>query len=160
MSKPIQFLLHQLANNEQDRERFNLISKEFRFAQEKEALGGFEWFNSSFVTYFGERIGIYTEVGLLPDLLKSCFIRTCLSRVNGKAVLGVLEGKYEEAVLRVFEGKYEDTQIIMNKTELLYLAFDHPLRNGKTLDEAILALHEKMIELVPEYVEFCKNLFI
>jgi hypothetical protein len=29
-----------------------------------------------------------------------------------------------------------------------------PLRNGKPLDEAIQTLHEKMLELVPEYVEF------
>jgi len=79
----------------------------------------------------------------IPDYLLELFIRTCLSRVNGEAVLGVFEGI--------------DTFNIRDITYLLYNAFEWVLYYGKPLDEAIQALHEKLLELVPEYVEFLKN---
>jgi len=73
----------------------------------------------------------------------SIFIRTCLSRVNG------------EAVLRVFD----TTLYVANEllTDCLYFAFDYLFRNGKSLNEAIQTLHNKMLEIVPEYQKFINN---
>jgi hypothetical protein len=149
-TQPTQFLLHQLATNEQDRDRFNEIAKN------------------------------YPDTVDFLFLCNELVIRTCLSRINGEAVLGVLEGEfticeeyeYRPYHQRRFEGlenlsepEYaewiENDKKANSKTIIilddLYEAFDYPLRNGKPLDEALQALHDKMLELVPEYVEFINN---
>jgi hypothetical protein len=149
-TQPTQFLLHQLATNEQDRDRFNEIAKN------------------------------YPDTVDFLFLYNELVIRTCLSRINGQAVLGVLEGEfticeeyeYRPYHQRRFEGlenlsepEYaewiENDKKANSKTIIilddLYEAFDYPLRNGKPLDEALQALHDKMLELVPEYVEFINN---
>ena len=149
-TQPTQFLLHQLATNEQDRDRFNEIAKN------------------------------YPDTVDFLFLYNELVIRTCLSRINGEAVLGVLEGEfticeeyeYRPYHQRRFEGlenlsepEYaewiENDKKANSKTIIilddLYEAFDYPLRNGKPLDEALQALHDKMLELVPEYVEFINN---
>jgi hypothetical protein len=132
-TQPIQFLLHQLATNEQDRERFNKATKIFHFAEDKLCvnIAGIPCDNLEDLLIQG-----YEEI-------VSIFIRTCLSRVNG------------EAVLRVFD----TTLYVANEllTDCLYFAFDYELRNGKPLDTALQTLHNKMLELVPEYQEFLKN---
>src|SRR5574343_1303850 len=114
MSNPIQFLLHQLATNEQDRERYNKVTMELYIEPD-----GTFW-----NPLFGK-----AKVENLHDQQVVNFIRTCLSRVNG------VDG---EAVLSIFQ----NYRIKLN----CYLAFDYPLRNGKPLDEAIQALHDKILE--------------
>jgi hypothetical protein len=98
-------------------------------------------------------------------LLQIAIIRTCLSRVNGEAVLTVFGGGFtnwihretEEVLSLAIEIKkpknyYRSDTIYILDT--LYEAFDEPLRNGKPRDKAIQTLHDKMLELVPEYQEF------
>jgi hypothetical protein len=149
-TQPTQFLLHQLATNEQDRDRFNEIAKN------------------------------YPDTVDFLFLYNELVIRTCLSRINGEAVLGVLEGEfticeeyeYRPYHQRRFEGlenlsepEYaewiENDKKANSKTIIilddLYEAFDYPLRNGKPLNEGISNLHDKMLDFVPEYVEFINN---
>jgi hypothetical protein len=132
-TQPTQFLLHQLATNEQDRERFNKATKIFHFAEDKLCvnIAGIPCDNLEDLLIQG-----YEEIF-------SIFIRTCLSRVKG------------EAVLRVFDtNDYIANELLSNR---LYLAFDYLFRNSKPFDEAVSALHDKMLEIVPEYQEFLKN---
>jgi hypothetical protein len=131
----IQFLLHQLANNEQDRGRFNKINEDFYIKNNRLCS------NQFFYDSEDNRLGAVKLEEILEgyEFATEKFIRTCLSRVNGEAVLGVFEVKSKLIV------------------EEYYEAFDYPLRNGKPLDEALQALHDKMLELVPEYVEFLNN---
>ena len=70
-------------------------------------------------------------------------------------------------MVRLFLGVFEKTRAVKSHdgkilkyqeySEPLYYSFSDPIYNGKPLDESIQALHEKMLELVPEYVEFLKN---
>jgi hypothetical protein len=172
-TQPTQFLLHQLATNEQDRDRFNEIAKNYPDTVDflplcnELVFGGIAWNYNEQVDEYGEFFTLF-------------LIRTCLSRINGEAVLGVLEGEfticeeyeYRPYHQRRFEGlenlsepEYaewiENDKKANSKTIIilddLYEAFDYPLRNGKPLDEALQALHDKMLELVPEYVEFINN---
>ena len=128
--QPIQFLLHQLATNEEDRKRFNQLIPEnilrCMFTQ------------SGFVGFVvGSDDGYYSEsFDYLSEIYKEKILRTCLSRVD-------IDG---DSVLDVFKSYHVQLNC--------YLAFDFELRNGKPLDTAIQALHEKMLELVPEYREF------
>lgn len=151
--QPIQFLLHQLATNEQD---LNSINQSKIFRVKKEG-GQLFLYHKNFT---GELASDdFTGGGYLLDsvlqnpnleILAIEFIRTCLSRVNGEAVLGVFEGSNSMV------DKYDD-EFGLYLTVLLYTSFDEPLQFGKTLDEAIQALHDKMLELVPEYREFLNN---
>jgi hypothetical protein len=128
--QPIQFLLHQLATNEGDRERFAklFMPKLSRFNREV---------RKSDI----EEIIVNWESGnVFSFLYMEALIRTCLSRVNGS------DG---DSVLGVFKSYH--TQLSC------YVVFDFELRNGKPLDTAIQALHDKMLELVPEYREFINN---
>jgi hypothetical protein len=153
--QPIQFLLHQLATNEGDRERFNQFrqnlgdpaSCSFRYNHHKVdwdfiIAGQVQSVTQMKSTEHGDSFGSYNHIIAL--------IRTCLSRVNidGNSVLGVFEG---ETVKYGRMGTYSHT---IKKNLELYLEFDTPLRNGKPLDTAIQALHDKMLELVSEYREF------
>ena len=132
--QPIQFLLHQLATNEGDRERYNQIADsyseiEFR-ASIVDAPNGKVRLGGVFYSY-------YENITPHGDLFTQFLIRTCLSRIDGSdsdSVLGVLSSYCVQ----------------LN----CYMAFDFELRNGKLLDQAIQALHDKMFELVPEYREF------
>jgi hypothetical protein len=164
-TQPIQFLLHQLATNKQGRARFNLFIKDklgFNFQIIKGKLFA--------VTDTRQHGGILTELPAkkLYDSFtyfeKVCFIRTCLIRVNGEAFWECLKRQIKEkAKIDYWKGENGDflailfsakPYIITTLDDLLYKAFDKPLRTGKPLDESIQALHEKMLELVPEYQKF------
>jgi len=157
----IKFLLKQLAENDQDRDRFNLVSW-FKIGINggKYSLGCYKKGEIVFELSIGEYYDRVNFMHLTPSD-KQYFIRTCLSRVNGEAVLGVLEGESKE--YKVIKNHWLassrlDTSLIscklMDKNEALYEAFDFPLRNGETLSKAVQAIHFKMLELVPEYQEF------
>ena len=135
-SKPIQFLLHQLATNEQDREIFNLVIETKRHILR--AMPGMDG-KIEFVQRADK--GVYSEkFEYLEEFEQEKIIRTCLSRVNGEAILGVFGGDYYE-----------------HNTRSLRARFSNYLYDGKPLDEAISILHDKMLELVPEYQEFLNN---
>jgi hypothetical protein len=161
-TQPIQFLLYQLANNEQDRERFNKITMELYVEP-----NGTCW-----NPLFGK-----AKIENLHDQQVVNFIRTCLSRVNGEAVLigfdqwdkGMIEKRRLQkeiakemennqmmslGIISIYRNEFESIKLL---TDDLYETFDYPLRNGKPLDEALSALHNKMLQLVPEYVEFINN---
>ena len=121
--QPIQFLLHQLATNEGNLERFNQVSEVKAYIS---ITNNKLCFQDEFVDDF-----FY-----LWNLSKKEIIRTCLSRID-------IDG---DSVLDVFKSYHVQLNC--------YLAFDYVLRNGNPLDTAIQALHEKMLELVPEYREF------
>jgi len=157
-NKTIQFLLRQLATNEQDRKRFNLFSVKnndteieiiYHNQADEDSLFlminftvGSDIFSSTELIYSeGE-----TDFHYFPEIYKQHIIRTCLSRVNGKAVLRMLEG--DKLYFRYNKSYNEIT------SEELYNTFDYPLRNGKPLNTAIQSLHDKMLELVPEYQKF------
>jgi hypothetical protein len=158
-NQPIQFLLHQLATNEQDRERFNLLNPDLHATPT--SFTSDECFYDPETNWLG-RIEMKEILGNY-ELAKEKIIRTCLSRVNGQAVLGVFEGEHLDNILNVYEyeegGNFypEEATELFLKSDFLYLAFDRILRHGKTLDEALQSLHEKMLELVPEYVEFLNS---
>jgi hypothetical protein len=150
--QPIQFLLHRLTTNEQDRDRFNLTSDVKIVSRYIDSRTDQNY--KKYVFEFKDKlIGNikFSEFQKLPEIYQIAIIRTCLSRVNGEAVLGVFE---KTRAVKSFDGeiiKYQDY------TEVLYFSFNHSLYNGKPLDESIQSLHEKMLELVPEYVEFLKK---
>lgn len=139
--QPIQFLLDQLATNEQDRERFNLVNQDIDLFI---APNGDVLFEVAFQDHYGT---FFDQVGIIQQAI----IRTCLSRVNGQVVLGVFK---KTRAVKSYDGKILKYQ---EYSEPLYYSFSDPIYNGKPLDESIQALHEKMLELVPEYVEFLKN---
>jgi len=251
--QPIQFLLHQLATNEQDRERFNLFWK----PPENESEGFGVWSKDHSQKDFDNLAKDWSNRWLTYRIK---IIRTCLSRVNGEAVLRVFDKKvfdfdfvgqarwdsnakqikeilndnnlyqrelklkelrllayyFRQPIYFVNNGRYKNpndnyeytnhnisawmvtnnyylnpfhfgdvskfgdlgklsdldkdnlfflfpekqNKHLLQKLDLFFLlnqAFDFPLRNGKPLSEAIQALHNKMIELVPKYVEFINN---
>jgi len=133
--KVVEFLLHQLANNEQDRKRFSTVKPNLDcniLAKNR-------------VVFNAPDINIeYNSYSQLENLQKEVIIRTCLSRADDEAVLKILE----DEVLNVLR---------KNTLNVLYTIFDYFFHNGKSLDEAIQALHDKMLELVPEYKEFLNN---
>lgn len=143
--KAIQFLLKQLATNKQDRKRFN------------KNIFDIECLNIDSRAYLRQRpieTIFYDIFERFNILMQAEIIRTCLRLVNGEAVLGVF--KKELDIEYFAKGLYRQQEKYF-LSDLLYFVFDEPLRNGKTLDEAIQALHDKMLELVPEYQEFIKN---
>lgn len=180
-NQPIQFLLHQLATNEQDQTRFNLFTLHLSVQGDKANHLLFK------ISSWEKDLFFYKKFEELNTINQQAVIRTCLSRVNGEAVLGVFEGFYylfedfefcskhdyketDENNYTVFYSEIpemgwkakngEEHQHIVSKAKLnnlLYSSFDFPLRNGKPIDEALQALHDKMLELVPEYQELLKN---
>ena len=132
-TQPIQFLLHQLATNEQDRARFNKATKIFHFAEDKLCvnIAGIPCDNLEDLLIEG-----YEEI-------VSIFIRTCLSRLASN-----------HTVLEIFDEYIYSDKLLTDK---LYQAFDKPLRYGQPLDTALKTLHDEMLELVPEYQEFLNN---
>lgn len=154
--KLIQFILQQLKNNPEDRERFNKILRQ------KLSM----WFSGQLLID-KPSASSYTLDELNYGYQES-FIRTALSRTkDGKAVLSALEDKYKVARMKVTENgsQYEDyiwlTPIELKEKrgsyhippnsearlilDLLYQAFDTLLRNGSTLKEALEAC-EKYFE--------------
>ena len=150
MNQPIQFLLHQLANNEQNIKRFNLLNK-IQIKLENDQI--VFWTTEHKKGYCKEW---WTFNMLSPEHIE-LFIRTCLSRVNGEAVLGVFNFSPQMINVQSLHQSCEECgfENVLNqweyKSDILYEAFDWPLHNGKPRDEAIQALHEKMLELVPQY---------
>ena len=137
MSNPIQFLLHQLATNEQDQRKFLILP--LNSAPNHHILKQIQ----------SGRFAMVELAHYLADVPDQCekFIRTCLSRVNGEPVLSIFQD-------RLYVSKSLNAKSL---NIYLYEVFDHPLRNGKPLDEGISNLHDKMLELVPEYEEFLNN---
>jgi hypothetical protein len=146
MSNPIQFLSKQLTTNEQDREKANLILPTKIRCHLSLDDGSLE---------FGNAYNSSQPFDRWEEIYQEKIIRTCLSRVNGQAVLGVFDKKVIYLVSETEEQGKNYKQFDLDY--LLYNSFDQPLRNGKPLDEALQALHDKMLELVPEYVEFLNN---
>jgi hypothetical protein len=156
-NKLIKFLCYQLTSNEQNIKNFNSIDYDF-ISEIEEGEVYFEVsgqpFNSNTLT---------VDDIIESHILCEKFIRTCLSHVNGEAVLGLLEGKEIEAGVTRYTGELKGQTVIVDEPKyvklsyILYSSFDYPLQNGKPLDEALQALHEKMLELVPEYVEFINS---
>ena len=132
--QPIQFLLFQIENHAQDRTNVEAIWKQ------RELNRSLTKFRSYLYDGFE-----------LENYLIEIFIRTCLSRINNNAVLEVLN---KTAITYDFEGS---KGIDCYRSVVLYEYFDYELRMGKPLDTAIQALHEKMLELVPEYREFLND---
>lgn len=143
---PTKFLLHQLATHEQDRERFNLVSRIKAEISRLHLITD----NQKLKNIKGLKFGNFNSFDFseLNLIYQEYIIRICLSRIDGQAVLGVFKKVYDEVY---------SPYTYNNLTEELYTTFDHPLCNGKPLDTALQALHHKMLELVPEYVEFIKN---
>ena len=125
--QPIQFLLQQLHTNEGDSERFNSINPDIMTYQNRHT----NW-NVKFCIESNEPVWFEA----LNKTYQEEILRTCLSRID-------IDG---DSVLDVFKSYHVQLNC--------YLAFDYVLRNGNPLDTAIQALHEKMLELVPEYREF------
>jgi hypothetical protein len=146
MSNPIQFLSKQLTTNEQDREKANLILPTKIRCHLSLDDGSLE---------FGNAYNSSQPFDRWEEIYQEKIIRTCLSRVNGQAVLGVFDKKVIYLVSETEEQGKNYKQFDLDY--LLYNSFDQPLRNGKPLDEALQALHDKMLDFVPEYVEFLNN---
>ncbi len=146
-NQSIQFLLKQLATNEQDRDGFNSLEHISGITVEIKSSVFSD--GKPFLSFWTE-VDNHSEVSsdgrfeYLSNPFKIQIIRTCLSRVNGQAILGVFEGGYTLGYTSYFSHIY-------------YEAFDKPLRRGKLLDESVQALHDKMLELVPEYQTFLIN---
>lgn len=145
---PIQFLLHQLSTNEQDRERFNLLKLTTGLEAESEHQK--TWANNEistipFCILYRGYVAFKTDINkkFTTDDIVINFIRTCLSRVNGEAVLGVFEGT---------------TPDIMHRSDVLYLVFDVAIRHGFGIDSALTFFGAKMRERVPEYQEFINKI--
>lgn len=130
--KAIQFLLKQLATNEQERDNLNLILPD--------KLRCHLSLDDNKSVEFGNAYNSSQPFEELEEIYQEKIIRTCLSLVNGEVI--------------IIKWRIKSVSYISND---LYEAFDYPIRKGKTLDEAIQALHDKMLELVPEYQEFIKN---
>lgn len=144
LKQPIQFLLEQLKNKD-NKSRFNSICQLPVKYQE---------YN---VNYFApitqSRLCIFEE---LSKLEKEHIIRTCLSRTketeddDGDAIISVFEGDSASSSGRGID-RYDKI------SDLLGEEFDLLIRHSYSLDEAIDFLGERMIDLVPEYEEFCKT---
>lgn len=161
-NQPVQFLLHQFATNEQNIINFNK-SNFFRIKKTGEQLFLYHKNFGGELTPDEFTGGGYLAEAIFGtpvfELLATEFVRTCLSRTkDGKVVLRVFDKKIEvEALYREDGGLYTPTHY-NTVDSVLYVIFDRPLSNGHSLDTALAALDDKMLELVPEYVEFCKNL--
>lgn len=137
----VDFLTSKL-KTESNRERFNSFFKDIlRAMPESDGSIGF-------VQRFEKGV-CSVRFQDLNETYQEKIIRTCLSRVNYTDRV-----PSNPSVLVCF-GNLVKTNT--NLSDILYLAFDYPLRNGKPLDTALQALHDKMLELVPEYKEFIKN---
>lgn len=126
--QPIQFLLHQLATNEGDRERYNKLTlvkcrlinnRDLKFLTED--FKDEDW---NFADYRFHGMG---------DARRKEILETCLRSYENKAVLAVLE--------------------IFKKT----LFESYVLAKYENNNTGIKTLHDKMFELVPEYREFINN---
>lgn len=171
MSTSIKFILQELKNNAEDRERFNKIIKQFDTEHLKAKK------------YTKKDLEKLTNTGFIaPPYYLSNIIRTALSRIDGKAVLGSLEGLNENYIVKNWRcvnsrwkarftpnlnfdldfcecpechvkavstnNNYEyiitaQELIITNK---LYQVFDTPLRNGEGLEKALTALDQYFVE--------------
>lgn len=172
MNKSIQFILDQLATDEASRERFNEITQYIRAETLKTGELVFlvlhkKYYDSIFTDRFEN----------LQSAEQQFIIRTCLSRIDGKAVLSALEGELQplnepskESIFEEykdilkFQGVFAPDQVsdeFLKNTvknyrkifgrhllsELLYESFDAPLRNGESLESALTALDQKMADL-------------
>lgn len=151
-TQPIQFLLHQLATNEQDRNNFN----QYRRAIGDPAAHSFhynkgkaDWefqiagqCQSSKQMTSSEHQNICTSYNHIIT-----FIDSCLAWYEGSPVLRVFP-----AILKT---KENNKGVHISVTLSLQRCFKNPIYHGKPLDAALSALHDKMLELVPEYREFC-----
>ena len=138
LKQPIQFLLEQL-KNEENRERFDQVS-----------------YTPISPLFLSSVIDDYIDFNELTKLEQISIIRTCLSRTketeddDGDAIISVFEGDSASSSGRGID-RYDKI------SDLLGEEFDLLIRHSYSLDEAIDSLGERMIDLVPEYEEFCKT---
>lgn len=126
--QPIKFLLYQLTTNELNIKRFNSLGKIYLKIENNEILFWTTEHKSGYTKY-------WWTFDMLRDEHIELFIHSCLSRVNGEAVLGLFE--------------YVSGSLYKSFGDTLYQG--HPLYNT-----ALSTLHDKMLEFVPEYKEFLK----
>ena len=125
--QPIQFLLHQLATNEVDRERYNkLTNVKCRLVKNRDLYFLHEDYKEDEEWYFSD----YTYHGM-GEARRKEIVETCLRSYENKAVLSVLEASRNSLVEAYVHCRYNQGHY-----------------------QAIQALHEKMLELVSEYREF------
>jgi hypothetical protein len=128
--QPIQFLLYQLKISEENRERFNkLTNVKCRLVKNRDLCFLHEDYKEDEEWYFSD----YTYHGM-GDVRRKEIVETCLRSYENKAVLAVLEAS----------------------RDLLVEAYVH-CRYNQGHYQAIQALHDKMLELVPEYREFLNS---
>lgn len=149
LKQPIQFLLEQL-KKEENQERFNLVIG-------NTILRVKHGFKSSIEFDQESDFGKYSQCFLcLHQFEQEKIIRTCLSRTketeddDGDAIISVFEGDFASSSGRGID-RYDKI------SDLLGEEFDLLIRHSYSLDEAIDSLGQKMLDLVPEYEEFCKK---
>jgi hypothetical protein len=138
--KSIKFILQELGNNPEDRERFNSLAKPLGFYATAQGVYGL---NGHLIRNWAKQ---------KPTLLVH-FIRTALSRVDGKAVLGALdretcmvEGVEIEELIDE-NGPYpNEIPRYYTADHYIYQAFDQPLRNGEGWGKALEALDQYFVE--------------
>lgn len=165
--QPVKFLLHQLTNNEQDRDNLNLILPAKLRCHLSMDDGLLE---------FGDTYNSSQPFESLEEIYQEKIIRACPSRVEAKKQCKECRGTggwinrfdhsrqnpcfacnsksfvySSKAVLGVFN------KLSHTNHWLVYSIFSFTLWDGKPLDTAISAFHDKMLELVPEYREFLNN---
>jgi hypothetical protein len=165
MSKAIKFILQELKNNREDRDRFNKAT--------------FELYVEDNVMFWNPLFG-NSGIDNLHDQQIINLIRTALSRIDGKAVLSALDDvqkelyqnpEVEEAlnssfahhVPTVIRLAYARLDCIADKlyqafdtplrsgegdciADKLYQAFDTPLQSGEGLEKALKALDQYFVE--------------
>ena len=149
LKQPIQFLLEQL-EKEENRERFNLVIGNTILRAMHTFKGSIGFVQKSNSCTYSDNFSF------LHQFEQEKIIRTCLSRTketeddDGDAIISVFEGDSASSSGRGID-RYDKI------SDLLGEEFDLLIRHSYSLDEAIDFLGERMIELVPEYKEFCKN---
>lgn len=163
----IQFILQELANNAEDRERFNNVNEDLYLVCHKEIginlmlqasvsdpSSDVAWVGFESIYYIDEDENeIEYNFQYYSPMIKEVFIRTALSRINGEAVLGALEREYTDYAdteqqcfeitnLRIDGDIQSSIEIKQSITNKLYQAFDTPFRNGEGLEKALTALDQ------------------
>ena len=160
LKQPIQFLLKQL-EKEENRERFNLVIGNTILRAMHTFKGSIGFVQKSDSCTYSDNFSF------LHQFEQEKIIRTCLSRTketendDGDAIISVFEGDSPSHLTGGIYRCHKMSDLLGREFDLLlrhsYLLKDAFNQKNYSLDEAIDFLGERMIELVPEYKEFCKN---
>ena len=150
LKQPIQFLLEQL-EKEENRERFNLVIGNTILRAMHTFKGSIGFVQKSDSCTYSDNFSF------LHQFEQEKIIRTCLSRTketeddDGDAIISVFEG---DSAFYLSNGGIDGYNKI---SDVLGEEFDLLIRHSYSLDETIDFLGKRMIDLVPEYEEFCKT---